>query len=207
MRYSFTEEDLVYILDPLVTADEIKERFGCSKPTVNRLRKKLGWTGKPGSKKNKPKPWQTNGTNIPCRACGKDMYVTKKANTKYCSRSCMYGSEEYLNILKNIDRSYMQTEEYSATLRKESTLEYTKYSRRVHTLTARTYKLYEREINPLGLPRGVAGTPGAYHLDHKVPIKYGFANNISPEVIARKENLQILPWKENVKKSGTYYEE
>lgn len=39
-----------------------------------------------------------------------------------------------------------------------------------------------------------------FHLDHKVPIYYGFKNSIPPEVIADIINLELLPYKENLKK-------
>ena len=41
----------------------------------------------------------------------------------------------------------------------------------------------------------------SYHLDHKISIKYGFANNIPAENIAHASNLEILPWKDNICKS------
>ena len=39
------------------------------------------------------------------------------------------------------------------------------------------------------------------HLDHIVPISYGFENNINPHLIASTDNLQIIPAKDNLKKS------
>lgn len=46
-------------------------------------------------------------------------------------------------------------------------------------------------------PRGLCGVEGAYQLDHIVSVKYGFDNNIPPEVIGAIDNLQLLPWKKN----------
>ncbi len=94
----------------------------------------------------------------------------------------------------------MQTEEYRNTLKKESTPEYRRYSNRVHVLTRKIYEEHHTEINPNNYPRGLAGQAGIYHLDHIVSIRYGFDNNIPPEEIAVKENLQMLPWKENISK-------
>jgi len=45
--------------------------------------------------------------------------------------------------------------------------------------------------------RGLCGVDGAYQLDHIMSIKYGFDNNIDPELISSIENLQFIPWKEN----------
>ena len=49
--------------------------------------------------------------------------------------------------------------------------------------------------------RGLAGVTGAYHVDHKVSIKYGFINSIPPCIIGSIDNLEMLPWRDNVYKS------
>lgn len=46
--------------------------------------------------------------------------------------------------------------------------------------------------------------PDAYHLDHIVPISYGFKKQISPEIIGDISNLQMLPWLENILKGNKY---
>lgn len=48
--------------------------------------------------------------------------------------------------------------------------------------------------------RGVNGQTGAYTLDHIISIKKGFIQNIPPEQIGNIENLQMLPWEENITK-------
>jgi hypothetical protein len=48
--------------------------------------------------------------------------------------------------------------------------------------------------------RGVNGQDGAYTLDHIISIKRGFIENISPENIGNINNLQMLPWEENINK-------
>jgi hypothetical protein len=40
----------------------------------------------------------------------------------------------------------------------------------------------------------------AYHLDHKFSIKEGFRQGILPHIIGNINNLEMLPWLENVKK-------
>lgn len=52
--------------------------------------------------------------------------------------------------------------------------------------------------------RGMAGIYGAYHLDHIIPISYGFKHQIAPEIIGDIANLQMLPWLENILKSNKY---
>jgi endogenous inhibitor of DNA gyrase (YacG/DUF329 family) len=50
--------------------------------------------------------------------------------------------------------------------------------------------------------RGRCGVDGAYQLDHIYPISKGYDNNIPPEEIAKMENLRMVPWRENLKKSN-----
>jgi len=51
--------------------------------------------------------------------------------------------------------------------------------------------------------RGVSGLEGAYHLDHKYSILEGFKQSIDPEIIGNINNLEFIPWEENVKKRVT----
>ena len=53
--------------------------------------------------------------------------------------------------------------------------------------------------------RGVSGQD-TYHLEHIVPISYGFMNDIPPEIIGSISNLQFIYWLENIQK-GSKYEE
>ena len=50
--------------------------------------------------------------------------------------------------------------------------------------------------------RGMTGKDGAYHLDHIIPISFGFNNDILPEKIGNINNLQFIPWLENIKKNN-----
>lgn len=70
------------------------------------------------------------------------------------------------------------------------------YRQRVRWLTAKSYKEHRELINPFNLKRGVHD----WHLDHRVPVIEGFLKNIPPEIIAAKENLQMLPAFENLSK-------
>lgn len=47
----------------------------------------------------------------------------------------------------------------------------------------------------------------AYHLDHIIPISYGFKQQIDPKIIGNINNLQFLPWRENLIKSGKFNED
>lgn len=70
----------------------------------------------------------------------------------------------------------------------------------VYMLTERTYKMYKDEINPNNLIRAKAGTDGGYQLDHKVSVSWGYENGWSPAQLAAKENLQMLSWRDNLRK-------
>lgn len=72
------------------------------------------------------------------------------------------------------------------------------YKSKVRSLTRKTYIKHKDTINPNNLPTGKAGADGAYQLDHIVPIRYCFENYIPAEICADKDNLQILPWDENL---------
>lgn len=75
------------------------------------------------------------------------------------------------------------------------------------------YQLYRREVwrytnmnNLSTLPgyenRGLAGTAGATHLDHRYSISRGYVNNVPPELIGSIKNLEFKTWEENVAKQG-----
>lgn len=81
---------------------------------------------------------------------------------------------------------------------RKTATEWRKYKSRVNNLTKIAYRQHRQIINPNNLPQGLAGTDGAYHLDHIVPIRYCFDNNIPEELCAHYENLQMLGWNDNV---------
>jgi len=186
-----TETQLNMIKDPSLSVAEVSESLGFGSATIQRWRKTLGVIVSKGSKKGKPRPWQIKQEQRSCLCCGADFIVNPSETKRYCSQSC---------ACKSADKSYMQTEKYRASLRKDSTPEYKRYCNRVHKLSKKIYEQFKHEINPNDYPRGLAGEYGVYHLDHIVSIRYGFDNNLLPEKVARKENLQMLPWKENISK-------
>jgi len=80
----------------------------------------------------------------------------------------------------------------------ETASEWQKYKAEVSSITETTYKTHKKLINPTNLIRGKAGQDGAYHLDHIVPKRFCFDNNIPAEICAHHTNLQMIGWKENV---------
>lgn len=169
-------------------------------PSLLRKRWNLGFQKRRG---NKPGSIKDTTTFPTCKVCGKVFRKIKcRPQHQYCSRTCKNRCPEYRQKLSQIDRSYMQTDEYSSAVSKPDTPAYKKYLHKVQTLTRKTYELYENEINPMKLPRKLAGVEDAYHLDHIIPVRYGFENDIPPNVIAHKDNLQMMPWRDNIVKGS-----
>jgi len=54
-----------------------------------------------------------------------------------------------------------------------------------------------------GYKTGLAGTPGAYHIDHMFSIMNGYKNQVSPILIGSKYNLKMIPWKDNLSKHSS----
>lgn len=51
-----------------------------------------------------------------------------------------------------------------------------------------------------GYKTGLAGTVGAWHIDHMFSILEGYKRRISPLLIGHRSNLTMLEWKNNIKK-------
>lgn len=127
----------------------------------------------------------------------------KERKSKYCSKECYFSSKKGVPLPvdpSKIDKSYMQTEEYRKTLMKDETPEYKRYRNRVSKLTELTYCENYHIINRNNYPRTLCGIDGGYQLDHIKSVKECFLSGISPEECAKIENLQMLPWKENLLK-------
>ena len=140
-----------------------------------------------------------------CPECNKQWtaFLYKERKSKYCCKECYYSSKKGIPLPadpSNIDRSYMQTEAYRKTLMKDETPEYKRYRNRVSKLTELTYCENINIINPNNHPRTLCGIDGGYQLDHIKSVKECFLSGISPEECSKTENLQMLPWKENLLK-------
>lgn len=85
------------------------------------------------------------------------------------------------------------------------TTSYYGYKREVIRLTNHIWRKSEHLINPLGFKRTRHGVSGGYQLDHIIPIKHGFYNSIDAAIIAGEKNLQMLPWRDNLRKGGVYH--
>jgi hypothetical protein len=111
--------------------------------------------------------------------------ISRNVNCPICNK------EQKIQTLNN--SSHKRSEEWQKTAS-----DWKIYKSNVSELTRLNYKLHQQQINPHNLLRGVAGTEGAHHLDHIVPIRYCFENDIPVEICAHPDNLQLLGWRENV---------
>ena len=76
------------------------------------------------------------------------------------------------------------------------------YGKLVRRYTAKTYRQYSREINPMGLRIAPAGVEGAYHVDHIVSIgaSCDLEVPIHPKILACKYNLVMMDALDNITK-------
>ena len=115
-----------------------------------------------------------------------------------------YGVENVFQIkkIKNkifVNNTGMTTEEYENTLPERE-----KYYRKVIQITNKQPIHLLENYDKL---RGLSGVSGAYQLDHIISKNYGFKNNIDPEIIGDIDNLQFIPWEENISKGDKLIEE
>lgn len=76
--------------------------------------------------------------------------------------------------------------------------EFRKYHTKVFFYTRKTIRKYIGLINPDNKLIGIK--EGLYNVDHIYSIFDGFNNNINPEIIGSYINLQVILWKDNLKK-------
>ena len=182
------------------TNTELAEHYSVNPITVNRTKRKYGIKNvrKNGSGCNTT----ITGHHKKCKICENTFWVVpSRPKSTYCSRSCQYADEEWLDMLRNIDRSYMNTEEYSKATSKSDMDEYKRYRNKVSNLTEKTYRKYKHKINPDDLPRTKAGVENGYQLDHIIPVRFGFDNGIPPEMLSEQENLRMLTWQKNLERN------
>lgn len=72
--------------------------------------------------------------------------------------------------------------------------EWKTYRNQARYWTEQEYATNTTYINPESLPRGVR----QYHIDHIVPLWYGFMNGIDLKLLSIKENLRMIWYKDNL---------
>lgn len=81
---------------------------------------------------------------------------------------------------------------------------YRKYKRAVYSASRKTYNKNTIILNPTGVLLGRNGVSGAHQIDHTIPISVGYALKISVQAMSIVENLQIMSWEDNLKKSNKH---
>ena len=142
-----------------------------------------------------------------CKVCDNE-YKTEN-DSKFCCKECYWESKKGKlvcdpEIIRNIDRSYQKDKEWSSWLRKDDLSEFRKYSGKVIRMSEKTYVKNIDKINSNRYPRTLCGVDGGYQLDHIKSIQQCFEENISIEEASSIENLQMLPWLDNVRKSDKW---
>lgn len=148
--------------------------------------------------------YERKGSYKKCKVCDNSVYYTPKELTlekiKCCSRKCLSQDSEYIQKLKNIDKSYTKTEEFKNKQRNPEIVGYKRYCLEVRGLTEENYKKYSDIINPDNLTRSRCGVENGYQLDHIKSIKECWNQNLSVEFAASVENLEMISWQQNLKK-------
>jgi len=141
-----------------------------------------------------------SNVNVKCKCdeC-KNEYVqrfSRNTDTCYkCRKTKTMIGNNYGSATKGRTYPHLQGEKHPRWNPKKT--EFKKYWNKVASITKRNYNLYKTEINPAAHPRTRCGVDGGWQLDHRISVKKGFLDNISPEIIGGKDNLQMLPWKDN----------
>ena len=143
---------------------------------------------------------------------GIPMSAQAKIKNSLAKRGKSIHSAEYKAWLSK-HGTFARMNEYSVVIQAYLHKHKITYQQYINNMAA--FKLYKRaciqETNQQDVSklihfdkRGKSGIPGAYQLDHKLSIKEGFDQTISPNVIGHISNLHFIPWKDNIQKSIIY---
>jgi len=124
---------------------------------------------------------------------GKNSKFIVECNNGHTSKKCY---NNFTNKNKKFICSKCFYDSISLNLSKEDMLIIKNYSRTIRSMTKKTYKQYKNIINPNNLKISF----NTYHIDHKFSVAEGFRNNLPPEILSAKENLQILTQHNNLSK-------
>lgn len=116
-----------------------------------------------------------------CSNCKKIFFSTKSSNRKYCSRKC-YNIKQ--RKISDIYAEYRKQCYFKFDLKK--------YPDEFNFSLLIKYGWYHSVKNPKGVSR-----------DHKISIKYGFDNKISPTIISHPANCELIKHIDN-KLKGTH---
>lgn len=141
--------------------------------------------------------------NVACKCdkCG-TKYIQRFSRNKNTCSTCRLRTNMLGNTL-GVGHSIGKGHKGSAhSLWNPNKTEYQTYARKVRWLSEKEYVSHKAIINPFDLPRTVCGIDGGHQLDHKLSIKKAFELKLPIEVVAKADNLQFLPWKDNRSKAA-----
>lgn len=78
------------------------------------------------------------------------------------------------------------------------------YRAMVTRYTTQAYKKHKELLNPNDHPIGIAGTDGAYQVDHIVSVRKCFDHRVPPALCYDASNLRVIPWLANSNKSEKF---
>lgn len=185
----YTNEELELLYNILLTSEEIGAILKIHPITVGRTRKKLGIKVPIGAKLGKPNPNKKRQETRQCigKDCKNTFDVIQSSKKKFCSNSCQ---QRTANVAKKGLGS--------RKIRNPLVKIYTRYARKVHHLSHKTYLENIDIINPNRHPRTLCGVIDGWQLDHIIPIKECFEKGLSIEEASAVSNLRMLPWKNNL---------
>jgi len=107
-----------------------------------------------------------------------------------------YGDENFNNAEVAQAQKRKTMEEKGLWIPEGEMSDWELYKTEVRRLTEKTYNEYKNEINPNNYDRVLCGVIG-HQLDHIISVYKGFNDNISADIIAGRDNLQMLLWEDN----------
>ncbi len=81
------------------------------------------------------------------------------------------------------------------------TRSYRSYKQAVYRESERTYQKYKTDINPNNYVRTLCGIDNGWQLDHIKTVRTCFDENINIIEASHRNNLQMLPWRDNLKRN------
>jgi len=205
LKIMFSEEDILkiknmYLIENLNTR-KIGDYFNCSNTPIKNLLRSLNILRKGNS----------DGKMVSLNEKQKEdiinLYVNEYESVETIEKILSLGSGVIRKFLVENKLMRNRSEGVSVGLIKrwgvttykeylKTISEYEKYRKVVIKITNKqpiqTLENYEK--------RGVSGKAGAYNLDHKYSISEGFFNKIDPQMIGSINNLEFIPWKDNMTK-------
>lgn len=135
-----------------------------------------------------------------CDECGayfeRGIQLLRRVDKHLC-KACSRKDVGQKNVIAQggVPRPWQRGEKHHSW--KGNKREFYLYAQRVHALTRAKHlkNIWSTWENADKI--GKCGEEGAYQLDHKVSIAYGFYNHIPETVIASLNNLEIVTWESN----------